>query len=638
MWLVSLVAIIYVCTSELAHAQPRYEILYNWYRSEQENDIRQADNFTTTHPSWHGQVGDQRSGYELFRIEGRVFHRDAPQPPGTVPLFGWYSHGRRDNFLTSDPRWCGDARFCANPVQRQLGYEFVRVEGFVYDPLQQPPQGTWPLYRWYDPDREDNLATTDRRWAGTVGVPNEARNYGFARREGYLDPSLFSNSHVDVPVFFHFVHDRTNPTTGLPAYRRDGVDETMIEVDDAMLKANRKLYAAKGMDNRRLRLIRVGVRYVNLVNAARDSGCVQPEGTIGSARMPGALNVVLTASCGGGTVSPSSLRAAAPSLLHEAGHALGLRHPFEGNLDFNAVEYLLRDFRAESEDSCYRRGDRVCDTPPDYGFAKENGDLDWVECDGPIVAPCVQTGLPCDLSEPVIDGRGLCRPSGELTYDPIKLELQLGKPTNVMAYHTQDVLTYEQFLRMHGYAQWRRGRKESVPPDEQFIIRGLWGVPEWIWDGVPDGNQFLHDLGSFDRTMRFFLPRDLRQGIIDEHFQVPAAWLTSHSAMPSQPYLLMVRAEARGNGRASGSAVLDLISPEGFRARLTGSQLHADDGLLVADEIYASEVLGTLRWRRADGVWRVLIEDPGGSLVSRKRASHDTRERYAGTSMELCAS
>jgi hypothetical protein len=120
--------------------------------------------------------------YDFVRLEGSVCSPDVSQPPGTVPLYGWWSLSRGDNFATTDPGWAG------NPGDsRPPDYDFVRLEGYVYSPDAPQPPGTVPLYSWWSLSRGDNFVTTDPAWAGEPGdtVPPD---YDFVRLEGYLVP------------------------------------------------------------------------------------------------------------------------------------------------------------------------------------------------------------------------------------------------------------------------------------------------------------------------------------------------------------------------------------------------------------------------------------------------------------------
>lgn len=108
------------------------------------------------------------------------------RPSGTTLLCSWYSASRREYFTTSDPRWVGNDCEASFP---ELGYEFVRLEGYIYD--HRVP-GSYPLCSWYSPERRDNFATSDPRWlghdCGTTKVPEEG--YEFVRVEGYVEDYL----------------------------------------------------------------------------------------------------------------------------------------------------------------------------------------------------------------------------------------------------------------------------------------------------------------------------------------------------------------------------------------------------------------------------------------------------------------
>lgn len=193
-----------------------------------------GDNFATTNPVWAGRAGDIRTGYGFVRIDGYVYSPDAPQPPNTLPLYSWYSPGRGDNFITTDPRWAGRAGDTRPPDYRFVrmegyvregwfpntgdlapvyswwnqtrsdffsttqpdwagnrgdtnasGYTFVRTEGFAFSPARPQPAGTIPLYLWWSPSRRDNFTTTNPLWAGRLG-DTRPPDYQFVRLEGYV--------------------------------------------------------------------------------------------------------------------------------------------------------------------------------------------------------------------------------------------------------------------------------------------------------------------------------------------------------------------------------------------------------------------------------------------------------------------
>ena len=151
-----------------------------------------GDNFATTNSLWFGYVGDEKSpDYRHYRMEGFAFHPLNPLPPGvnptqTIPLYSWWSPSRGDNFLTSDPNWSGSAGDIKGP-----DYEFVRREGYVYSPDIPQPEGTVPVFSWWNPDREDNIFTSNPLWSGEIGDTKDG--YTLYRLEGYIPIAPFLN-------------------------------------------------------------------------------------------------------------------------------------------------------------------------------------------------------------------------------------------------------------------------------------------------------------------------------------------------------------------------------------------------------------------------------------------------------------
>ncbi|MHA6289122.1 hypothetical protein [Maricaulis sp. CAU 1757] len=142
-----------------------------------------GDNFSTSDPQWAGCPGEQRDGYVWVGEIGEVFHPAAQPGPGLVPLFHWYSPGRGDNFLTTDPRWAGE-----RGDRREPDYIFVGRAGYIYPPDRPAPAGTLALWSWWSPSRQDNYATTLPQWDPSSGT-SRAPDYRFYRLEGYvLDP------------------------------------------------------------------------------------------------------------------------------------------------------------------------------------------------------------------------------------------------------------------------------------------------------------------------------------------------------------------------------------------------------------------------------------------------------------------
>jgi hypothetical protein len=133
------------------------------------------DNWAT---SQHAPLADQplTPDYGYVRLEGCIYNPDLPKPPGTIQLFSWWSPSRGDNWVTT---------LFPNDGGKPLSpdYGFVRLEGYIFRPdLPQPP-GTLPLYSWWSPSRSDNWITSlfpDR--GGQPLTPD----YGFVRLEGYV--------------------------------------------------------------------------------------------------------------------------------------------------------------------------------------------------------------------------------------------------------------------------------------------------------------------------------------------------------------------------------------------------------------------------------------------------------------------
>ena len=170
--------------------------LLHWYNGDR------GDNFLTSDPRWSGRVRDLVDGYRLLREEGQTFDPRGTRPAGTLPLYSWWNPERQDNFITSDPRWSMDSstiRWAGENIANgrvQEGYSLYRLEGYIYDPRLPQPPGTSPLFSWWNSERADNFATTNRRWRIPVGdirwsgehITNGVVRDGYAlyRLEGYV--------------------------------------------------------------------------------------------------------------------------------------------------------------------------------------------------------------------------------------------------------------------------------------------------------------------------------------------------------------------------------------------------------------------------------------------------------------------
>ncbi len=159
--------------------------LYGWW------DRVRMDNAALTAPSWAGCPGAFRSpNYGFARVEGYVFDPRQPQPPGTVPIYHWFSPEEpgnpqnADNMLTSLPAWSTD-----EPT-KSPDYIHGRIEGYVFDPRQPQPPGTVPLYLWYDKVRKDNFTTTHEGWIPAGPGDERSPNYAAPNSAlmGYIYP------------------------------------------------------------------------------------------------------------------------------------------------------------------------------------------------------------------------------------------------------------------------------------------------------------------------------------------------------------------------------------------------------------------------------------------------------------------
>ena len=145
-----------------------------------------ADNFTTADARWAGCAGSVRSpDYGFVRTEGYIFNPSLPQPGGTVRLYNWYSAARGDNYLTTHPRW---SQWAGDGGVREPNYGFVRLEGFVFDPNGSQPVGTVPLYGWYSGSREDNWTSAAFASEGSRNV-GLTPDYGPPFLMGYVYPT-----------------------------------------------------------------------------------------------------------------------------------------------------------------------------------------------------------------------------------------------------------------------------------------------------------------------------------------------------------------------------------------------------------------------------------------------------------------
>ncbi|MEO1448462.1 MAG: T9SS type A sorting domain-containing protein, partial [Bacteroidota bacterium] len=160
-----------------------------WY-----SPLRQ-EHITTTQENWQWYTALANSnGYRLSSIDGYLTPPDAQPGPTEVPLYSWYSAIREDNFTTTDPNWSG------NVGDQQSGYELYRIEGYV-ESVAKPGYDT--LFSWWSPTRGDNYLTT--RWSGNAdgSTGKQIGGYTNFRIEGFIERSDRSNDEgllIESPV------------------------------------------------------------------------------------------------------------------------------------------------------------------------------------------------------------------------------------------------------------------------------------------------------------------------------------------------------------------------------------------------------------------------------------------------------
>lgn len=151
-----------------------------------------GDYFTTSDPAWTCRISNScptgwiNPNYDVHAMQGHVFNPALPQPPGTLPLWHWYSEVRIDNFVTTNPLW--------NPADdtfRSEGganYYYVGLVGYIN------PVGRTPLLNlnsFWNGAVGDNaaLATAKLVSSGGSSIPVRVPSgYGLFRVEGSLLP------------------------------------------------------------------------------------------------------------------------------------------------------------------------------------------------------------------------------------------------------------------------------------------------------------------------------------------------------------------------------------------------------------------------------------------------------------------
>ncbi len=99
-------------------------------------------------------------------VEGRIFAPNQQQPEGTVPLYTWYSNSRRDSLATTEFRFTVGSPFDGAQPRPVVppDYSGPRLLGYIFDPGGRQPANTKPLWRWFSPSRLDNHTTTEPVW------------------------------------------------------------------------------------------------------------------------------------------------------------------------------------------------------------------------------------------------------------------------------------------------------------------------------------------------------------------------------------------------------------------------------------------------------------------------------------------
>ena len=110
-------------------------------------------------------------------------------PDGTVPIFRWYSPDRNDNMLSTTRGGCQGSILGPD-------YVFVRKEGYIFDPSLPMPVETIPLYSWYSNGRGDNLVTTSQAENGRreLGL---SPDYEPPKLLGYIYPATYTGPDRD---------------------------------------------------------------------------------------------------------------------------------------------------------------------------------------------------------------------------------------------------------------------------------------------------------------------------------------------------------------------------------------------------------------------------------------------------------
>ena len=139
------------------------------------------DNSLMSNPSWRSCPGDFESpDYRAFRVEGLVLKSPLGTSLTTVPLYHYYNPETNDNATTRSLWVTGIDR----DDQPALGYRLSAVAGHIFAPSITPTADMLALHTWYDPARRDFFTTTQANWVGRLG--DLRGDYMHVRHEGYV--------------------------------------------------------------------------------------------------------------------------------------------------------------------------------------------------------------------------------------------------------------------------------------------------------------------------------------------------------------------------------------------------------------------------------------------------------------------
>lgn len=196
--------------------------LHSWWSGSNQ------DHLCTSDSRWAGSTGKKKDAYRYYRHEGYIYAPSGPQPPNTMPLYRWWSPGRKDQFTTTNPSWKGV------PGQSKSGYRFVRLEGYV---LKSSGSGRLPLKSYWSAKRTDNVATADSAWEKESRRNPDYRSF---RIEGYLLASATGDTdrrNVVVP---------STPHPDSPLARRRAEEAARLAEEAARLDHRTPLETKKG--------------------------------------------------------------------------------------------------------------------------------------------------------------------------------------------------------------------------------------------------------------------------------------------------------------------------------------------------------------------------------------------------------